>query len=130
MYVPVCVCVQCVCVHVCMRVCACVHNVCVQCVYVHVCNVCISLSMCVLYVCECVRALCTCVGERMILHSFSRGVGQMFEGKERRKDLIGELRTTHALQAPEQKEKRRQNEEVLSLQHKREALEHKVGVRV
>eukprot|EP00731_Ephydatia_muelleri_P012277 Em0006g1171a len=53
---------------------------------------------------------------------------KMFEGKERRKDLIGELRTTHALQAPEQKEKRRQNEEVLSLQHEREALEHKEQV--
>lgn len=52
----------------------------------------------------------------------------MFEGKERRKDLIGEVRTTHALQAPEQKEKRWQNEEVLSLQHEREAMEHKVGV--
>ena len=53
---------------------------------------------------------------------------QMFEGKERRKDLVKELRTTHALQAPEQKEKKKEEEEVLTLQHKREATEHKVSV--
>ena len=41
---------------------------------------------------------------------------QLFAGKEQRRDLIGELRTTHALQSPEQKEKRREKEEVLSKQ--------------
>ena len=51
---------------------------------------------------------------------------QMFEGKERRRDLIGELRTTHALQSPEQKEKKREAEVLHSQQVSSEREEHKV----
>jgi len=50
----------------------------------------------------------------------------MFEGKERRRDLIGELRTTHALQSPEQKEKKREAEALHSQQVSSERAEHKV----
>ena len=53
-------------------------------------------------------------------------VPQMFEGKERRRDLIAELRTTHALQSPEQKEKRRESEALHSKQVSSEREEHKV----
>lgn len=37
---------------------------------------------------------------------------QMYAGKEQRSDLIKELRTTHALQSPEQCEKKREKEEI------------------
>lgn len=37
---------------------------------------------------------------------------QMYAGKEQRSDLINELRTTHALQSPEQREKKREKEEI------------------
>lgn len=37
---------------------------------------------------------------------------QMYAGKEQRSDLIKELRTTHALQSPEQSEKKREKEEI------------------
>lgn len=41
---------------------------------------------------------------------------QLYAGKEQRSDLITELRTTHALQSPEQREKKREKEEILSKQ--------------
>ena len=52
-------------------------------------------------------------------------VPQMFEGKERRRVLIAELRTTHALQSPEQKEKRRESDALHSKQVSSEREEHK-----
>ena len=52
-------------------------------------------------------------------HSFLLFLLQMFEAKEQRGDLIRELRSTHALQSPEQKEKRREKMEVLSKQTRR-----------
>ena len=51
---------------------------------------------------------------------------KMFEGKERRRELIKELRTTHALQKPEQKIKKAEAENVRSKQEMRKRLEHKV----
>lgn len=50
----------------------------------------------------------------------------MFGGKEMRSDLIKELRTTHALQQPEQKEKRKETENILSKQRIRAEQQHKV----
>ena len=44
---------------------------------------------------------------------------QMFEAREQRGDLIRELRSTHALQSPEQKEKKREKMDVLSKQTRR-----------
>ena len=41
---------------------------------------------------------------------------QLYAAKEQRGDLIRELRTTHALQSPEQLEKKREKEEILSKQ--------------
>ena len=51
---------------------------------------------------------------------------KMYEGKEMRSDLIAELRTTHALQSPERKEKKAKTEEILSEQRARERHQHKV----
>ena len=41
---------------------------------------------------------------------------QLYAGKEQRADLIRELRTTHALQSPEQAQKRQEMKEILSKQ--------------
>ena len=53
----------------------------------------------------------------------------MFEGKERRRHLIEELRTTHALQEPEQKVKRAEAEEIRREQSERKKQTHKVEYR-
>lgn len=50
----------------------------------------------------------------------------MFASKEMRADLIRELRTTHALQSPERKEKASQQEAILSKQRTRDRDLHKV----
>ena len=52
----------------------------------------------------------------------------MFDGKEMRSDLIKELRTTHALQQPEQKEKRKETENILSKQRNQIETQHKVNI--
>ena len=51
----------------------------------------------------------------------------MYEGKEMRSDLIKELRTTHTLQSPEQKQKKKEMEAILSKQRAKEKAEHKVN---
>ena len=50
----------------------------------------------------------------------------MFEGKERRHQLIDELRTTHALQAPEQKIKKEEAEQTRQRQSQQKKQLHKV----
>ena len=54
-------------------------------------------------------------------------VPQMFEGKEKRMELIQELRSTHALQEAEQGEKMKEMQATLALQRQRRLHEHKVG---
>lgn len=51
---------------------------------------------------------------------------QMFEGKEKRLELIQELRSTHALQQAGQLEKRNERQSVLSLQRQRRLDTNKV----
>ncbi|XP_019855688.1 PREDICTED: protein MAATS1-like, partial [Amphimedon queenslandica] len=53
---------------------------------------------------------------------------KMFDGKEMRSDLIKELRTTHALQQPEQKEKRKETENILSKQRNQAETQHKESI--
>lgn len=50
----------------------------------------------------------------------------MFEGKEKRLELIKELRSTHALQLAEQLEKKNERQTVLSDQRQRRLDTHKV----
>lgn len=50
----------------------------------------------------------------------------MFEGKEKRLELIQELRSTHALQEAGQVEKRNERQAVLSLQRQRRLDTNKV----
>lgn len=50
----------------------------------------------------------------------------MYIGKEMRSDLIKELRTTHALQGPEQKQIKKATEEILSKQRNKASQEHMV----
>lgn len=50
----------------------------------------------------------------------------MYEGKERRSQLIQELRATHALQAPEQMIKKAEAEEVRAKQSLQRKETHKV----
>ena len=52
----------------------------------------------------------------------------MFEGKERRHQLIEELRTTHALQAPEQKTKKQEAEDIERKKLQEKRLLHKVRI--
>ncbi|KAG9471167.1 hypothetical protein GDO78_015569 [Eleutherodactylus coqui] len=52
----------------------------------------------------------------------------MFEGKEKRLELIRELRTTHALQAEGQLLKKEEKEATLALQRQRELNEHKSSI--
>ena len=52
----------------------------------------------------------------------------MFEGKERRRQLIEELRTTHALQAPEQKIKKQEAEDIEKKKLQEKRLLHKVRI--
>nr|DBA34622.1 TPA: hypothetical protein GDO54_002168 [Pyxicephalus adspersus] len=52
----------------------------------------------------------------------------MFEGKEKRLELIQELRTTHALQEEGQMLKKEDKQEVLALQRQRELDQHKASV--
>ena len=52
----------------------------------------------------------------------------MFEGKERRKELIQELRHTHALQAPEQKIQKEEEREIMAEQAACKRRRHKVSV--
>lgn len=51
---------------------------------------------------------------------------QMFEGKEQRHHLIAELRTTHALQAPEQQLQAREREAIHSKQAHHHQHQHQV----
>ncbi|XP_028656599.1 cilia- and flagella-associated protein 91 [Erpetoichthys calabaricus] len=51
----------------------------------------------------------------------------MFEGKEKRIELIQELRTTHALQEDRQLIKKTEKQVILALQRQRELHEHKVS---
>ena len=51
---------------------------------------------------------------------------QMFEGKEKRIELIRELRSTHALQEAEQSMKKQERQATLALQRQRRLHEHKV----
>ena len=51
----------------------------------------------------------------------------MFEGKEKRIELISELRSTHALQETEQAMKKQERQATLALQRQRRLHEHKVG---
>ena len=60
------------------------------------------------------------------IHTFLK----MIEGKEMRSDMIKELRTTHALQSPEQQEKKKETEAILGEQRARERQEHKVCVKL
>jgi len=50
----------------------------------------------------------------------------MFEGKEKRMELIKELRSTHALQSAEQEVKRQEKQATLALQRQRMLHDHKV----
>lgn len=50
----------------------------------------------------------------------------MHEGKEMRSHLIQELRTTHALQSPEQKQKRKEAEDIYAKQRALIRQQHKV----
>ncbi|KAF6769456.1 hypothetical protein AHF37_12675 [Paragonimus kellicotti] len=52
---------------------------------------------------------------------------QMFEGKEKRRELIAELRSTHALLEDDQAEKRRQKLSILSTQEEHARLIHEVS---
>lgn len=51
----------------------------------------------------------------------------MFEGKEKRIELIRELRSTHALQANEQEIKKEEKQTTLALQRQRRLHEHQVS---
>lgn len=51
---------------------------------------------------------------------------QMFEGKEKRLELIQELRTSHALQEDGMLVKKAENQVTLALQQQRNLHEHKV----
>ena len=55
-------------------------------------------------------------------------VFQMFEGKEKRLELIQELRSTHALQEAGQLEKRNERQAVLSIQRQRRLDTNKVDI--
>lgn len=52
---------------------------------------------------------------------------QMYEGKEKRKELIEELRSTHALLEDDIAEKRRQKQLILSTQNRHVELLHRVS---
>ncbi len=51
----------------------------------------------------------------------------MFEGKEKRQELINELRSTHALQSAEQQMKKQEKQATLNLQRQRRLHDHKVN---
>lgn len=51
---------------------------------------------------------------------------QMFEGKEKRLELIQELRTTHALQKEEQDKKEVEKQATLALQRQRDIQSDRV----
>mgnify|MGYP007091308776 CR=1 FL=1 len=53
----------------------------------------------------------------------------MFEGKEKRIELIHELRSTHALQEAEQSVKKQEKQATLALQRQRRLHEHQVQSR-
>ena len=50
----------------------------------------------------------------------------MFEGKEKRQELINELRSTHALQSAEQQMKKEDKQSTLNLQRQSRLHDHKV----
>ena len=50
----------------------------------------------------------------------------MYEGKENRKELIEEIKTTHALQKMEQMVKKEEKQEVVALQRQRKLYQNKV----
>ena len=51
----------------------------------------------------------------------------MFEGKEKRQELINELRSTHALQEAEQQMKKQDKQATLNIQRQRQVHNHKVS---
>lgn len=51
----------------------------------------------------------------------------MYEGKEKRLELIKEVRSTHALQHAEQQMKRQEKHDVLTLQRQQEFNQQKVN---
>ena len=51
----------------------------------------------------------------------------MFEGKEKRQELINELRSTHALQNAEQQMKKQEKQATLNLQRQKKLHDHKVN---
>lgn len=51
----------------------------------------------------------------------------MFEGKEKRIELIGEMRSTDALQEAQQQVKKEEKQMTLALQRQRRLFEHKVS---
>ena len=61
----------------------------------------------------------------MLILMYVSMLTQMFEGKERRLELIHELRTTHALQDTGQKAKEREKSSLLTKQRQEAANEHK-----
>ena len=70
-----------------------------------------------------------------ICQNFSRRIGTCsgkfnFAGKEKRIELIRELRTTHALQDAESRQKKQEKQATLALQRQRRLHEHKVRLRL
>lgn len=76
--------------------------------------------------CHACMAVCVLFMHYMCIDVHMTGLFQMFEGKERRHQLIEELRTTHALQAPEQKIKKQEAEQIDKKKLQEKRLLHKV----
>ena len=53
----------------------------------------------------------------------------MFEGKEKRQELINELRSTHALQSAEQQMKKQEKQATLNLQRQKKMHDNKVKMK-
>jgi len=51
----------------------------------------------------------------------------MYEGKEKRFELIQEVRSTHALQRAQQQMKRQEKQHIVTLQRQRRLYQHKVA---
>lgn len=64
--------------------------------------------------------------ELVYLIAITRDGCQMFEGKEKRLELIQELRTTHALQREEQEKKEVEKQVTLALQRERDNQSNRV----
>ena len=68
------------------------------------------------------------VGFMFYLYYMYLFILQIFEGKEKRMELIKELRSTHALQDAEQAMKLQEKQATLALQRQRRLHEHKVSI--